>query len=267
MKRLFVILLLLLAGCSAIQQTSKLLEEGNYVDAKNKCLQILAADSLNADAHLLLGRCYLHEGALDSAIQSFTTAWKIQPESKVTPIAKTALLTTQIQQADTLLTQENKRPARDLLLDVVAVDSTHAPALLRLGTYYFDAGLLDRSRDYFLSAGRHAADSVTVAEKLSEIAQRNETAQTAFENGYASYQKYQYKKAVEQLDQALKAKPDHKNAQYYRALSHGALLYLQGSKPNLWEAIRQFGTAMTLRPESGEPHYFMGMAYEKKNRN
>ncbi|MCK5740104.1 hypothetical protein KAH55_13010 [bacterium] len=72
---------------------------------------------------------------------------------------------------------------------------------------------------------------------------------------------------MKQLEVALKAKPDHKDAQYYHALSQGALLYLRGSKTQLWDAISEFGTAMTLRPDSGEPHYFMGMAYEKKNRN
>lgn len=266
MKRIWLVVLGLFISCTAINKVQKFYEEGNYLAAKKNCLEILARDSLNVDAHFVLGKCYRHEGQLDSAIQSFQTAWQIRPESKTTPLAKKELVGTRIIWADTLLAREKPQAARDELLAVIDLDTTHVPALQRLGNYYFHFGLLDMAVEYYqkaLSVDPGAAES---QQKMTEIETRTAAAEKASAAGIASYQKYRYRKAVKSLEKALAAKPDHRTAKYYLAMSRGSILFQQDSKSRLWDAIAEFGKAMAVRPESGEPHYFMALAYEKKEK-
>ena len=50
-------------------------------------------------------------------------------------------------------------------------------------------------------------------------------------------------------------------------MARGKILNKKGSKGQLWDAIEAFGNAMMLKPDLAEPHYFLGISYEKKDRN
>ena len=47
----------------------------------------------------------------------------------------------------------------------------------------------------------------------------------------------------------------------------GQYVYKQGAKGKLWDAIVALGNAATYRETAAEPHYYMGLAYEKKDKD
>ena len=49
-------------------------------------------------------------------------------------------------------------------------------------------------------------------------------------------------------------------------MATGLRLYQKGSKNALWDALDNFGRASFLFPERGEPHYYTGLAYTKKDK-
>lgn len=57
----------------------------------------------------------------------------------------------------------------------------------------------------------------------------------------------------------------NKKAKYGLAMIAGHRLYKKGSKSSLWDALEQYGRAAYYDPVNGEPHYWMGRAYEKKD--
>ena len=70
---------------------------------------------------------------------------------------------------------------------------------------------------------------------------------------------------MESLDQAVKAKPDNKEAKYHSYLANGLFYYKRGSVGKLWDAIENFGLASSIKPEEVEPHFYMADAYIKKD--
>lgn len=68
----------------------------------------------------------------------------------------------------------------------------------------------------------------------------------------------EYKKVL-QLD------PRNGEAIYNLAMDKGRLLYKQGSRKSLWDALVVFGKAAIAVDTLGEPHYWMAKCYEKKD--
>ncbi len=57
----------------------------------------------------------------------------------------------------------------------------------------------------------------------------------------------------------------NKQAKYGLAMIAGHRLFIKGNKTALWDALEQYGKASYHNPESGEPNYWMGRTYEKKD--
>ena len=83
--------------------------------------------------------------------------------------------------------------------------------------------------------------------------------------GLKSLNKSDYSIAELQFNEALKINQKDKQAQYGLAMIAGHRLFKKGSKTALWDALEQFGRAAYYIPTNGEPHYWMGRAYEKKD--
>ncbi|MBN1348855.1 tetratricopeptide repeat protein [candidate division KSB1 bacterium] len=266
MRRYAILIVTLFISCSAIHKAQKSFETGDFASAVAKCQRTIEQDSLNAEAHFILGKCYHAQGQLVQAIEALCKAYEITPETAVTRSAKTELIFVRIEYADSLFHRQQDASAKQELNSVLSLDSTNTPALLRLGNYYYERGLLDKSSFYYRLIAKNDSGRAPATAQLKVIEQRTTKAQQHFVQGNAFYQKYQYRNAVEQFEEALNNKPDHRDAKYYMALSRGAILYNQRKRTELWDAIEEFGKAMTLKPESGEAHYYLGLAYEKKNR-
>ena len=266
MKRFLFIILLIVSGCTAINKANKFYKEGDYSAAINECHTIIAHDSLNAEAHFMLGKCYRAQVEFEQAIQSLSTAYYITPKTYITQKAKSELIATRLQFGDTLHSQQKISSALEEYKYVLKLNSTNTPCMMKLGDLYYENGYFDKARDMYQTMLKFDDENKPAKDKIEQIDKRAALAEADYQLGEQNFKKYHYKTAVKFLKKALKNKPDHKDAQYYLALAQGSILYNQGRKSNLWEAIEEFGKAMSLRPESGEPHYYLALAYEKKDR-
>jgi len=83
--------------------------------------------------------------------------------------------------------------------------------------------------------------------------------------GNTALQRNDYDKAEEHFNKSLELDSKNKQAKYGLAMVKGHRLFKNGSKSALWDSLEQFGKAAYYNPKSGEPHYWMGRAYEKKD--
>lgn len=83
--------------------------------------------------------------------------------------------------------------------------------------------------------------------------------------GSRSLKKGDYSAAEAQFKSALGLDIKSKQAKFGLSMIKGHRFYKQGSKTSLWDALEQYGRASYYSPENGEPHYWMGRTYEKKD--
>jgi len=66
-------------------------------------------------------------------------------------------------------------------------------------------------------------------------------------------------------DAVIRLDERNKPARYAVALHKGQVLYKQGDRSALWDAIEQFSLAANVYPERGEPHYWVALSYLKED--
>jgi len=262
MRRLFVVFLLLIFACTATNKANKFYQERNYSDAITECQRIIAQDSTNADAYFVLGKCYRAQGNLVQSIKSLNKAFQFNSSKKI----ETELVNTKLEYTDSLIFQQNFGKAEIELKSILDMDSSNTTGLTKLGDLYFDKAFLNKAQLQYKKLINIIGPEESIENKLLEIKKRTSLAEKQYSRGKASFEKYNYDAAVDQLEEALKNKADLIDAQYYLALAQGAILYTNGRKSDLWDAIEKFGKAMVLKPEAGEPHFYLALAYEKKDR-
>ena len=63
----------------------------------------------------------------------------------------------------------------------------------------------------------------------------------------------------------LKINPKNESARYHIHMAEGKEHHTKGHKNAQWDAIQSFAKAATAIDTLGEPYYWMGLAYEKKD--
>jgi len=266
MKRLSVLFLIVIAGCTTINKASKLYQQKNYDTAIKECRAIIAKDSFHAKAHLILGRCYQAKGKLSAAVASFKTAFEITPSTEVTSAAKIELVRSQLLLADSLAKKKNYNLALNGYNYVLQIEPANVSGLMKLGDLYADFGFLSKARDQYQKLLNIEEDNQLAVGKIQEIDRRSVQAEQDFQTGREKFEKNDYQGAIKYLEAALKNEPDHLDAQFYVALSRGLMYFTKGNEADLSKAIEEFKKAQTLNPDSGEPHYFLGLSYEKQDK-
>ena len=103
-------------------------------------------------------------------------------------------------------------------------------------------------------------------EKIQKIENSRDESDKLIESGVSLLTRNKYSNAKKVFEKALKIKPDHKEAKYYLLITNGHILFKRGKVGTLWDAIEQYGLASALKPELAGPHYFMGLAYHRKEK-
>ncbi len=264
MKRLFIVgLILFVVSCTATNQANKFYDAGDYDAAIAECKQILETDSTNVDAYLMLGRCYQVTGKLKDAVNTLSEAYNL---SASTPKLRDQLISAKLQYGDSLIAQDSKAAALEQLKSAVALDTTNVPGILRLADFYVKLGFHNQALKQYKRILKQDEKNTEVHEKITELNKQAAKADSIVASAKVDFEKYRYQKAIKETEKAIMVKPDHKDGKYYHSMSKGALLYKKGKKSTLWGAIEEFGKAMAIRPNSGEPHYYMGLSYEKKDK-
>jgi len=70
---------------------------------------------------------------------------------------------------------------------------------------------------------------------------------------------------LDEYHSVLKIDPKNASARYHIHMTEGKEYHTKGHKNAQWDAIQSFAKAATAIDTLGEPYYWMGLAYEKKD--
>jgi tetratricopeptide (TPR) repeat protein len=250
-----------------MKKANEFYENKNYELTIKECQKAVDKDSLNAEAYLLMGKSYRAMNKIDQAITAFKTAFLIKPNSSITNKAKLDLIQAKLFEADMALKEKDYNVAFSQYKDVLELDSTDFRANYQLGLAYEENRWLDKAKDYYDKAILINSAETSILKRLATIDSLTQLAETNFKKGKRYYVQRKNNSAARYLKLAINYKDDFKEAKYYFNMARGKILNKKGNKGQLWDAIEAFGKAMILKPDLAEPHYFLGICYEKKDRN
>ena len=81
--------------------------------------------------------------------------------------------------------------------------------------------------------------------------------------GLAASEAEDYKKAIDHFSSAVGLSELDTLSRYNLLMAKGHLLYKRGNKDGLWDAIQNYHKAAQLKPNLGDPHYYIGQSYHK----
>jgi len=264
MRRFFPLLLtLLLFSCTHIKLARDAYKQENYKETIIVCKKILAADSTNIKALELLSDAYLQLDVLDSAVFVVERQARLQPENQKT-VKK--LYRLYLAQGEHALSDDPKK-ARLVFAGAAELIPERAAAFEKMGDAFFLQKQFVKSRTQYQAALQRHADSTSVQKKLAAIDSLQNLANVAYEHGMTFLKANKYDAAKSEFAKALEITPFWKEAKYQFHMASGMRLYKKGSVNALWDAIDNFATASLLHPDRAEPHYFLGLAYNKKDKD
>lgn len=265
--------LLLLGGCvsTTLKEAHTAYEGNRYVETIALCRQAIANDSTDIQAYLLLSKAYRRTDSLRQALYTVNKARKIQAGNGDLQ-AETARVYRAMGQAEI-------NDGQDALavkhLEVAAEYAPKDTAIVHLlAEANWNLGRMDEAQKHYEALLEAGADTSQIQPRLRAIEGRVETAEARLKKAVVAYNAGKLQTAKKLLDQVLQAKADDEDALYYHYMTEGRLLYeagqyvyKQGAKGKLWDAIVALGNAATYRETAAEPHYYMGLAYEKKDKD
>ena len=263
----YLIIVLLFFSCVGLKNANEFYENKNYELTIKECQKAVDKDSLYAEAYLLMGKSYRAMNKIDQAITALKTAFLIKPNSSITNKAKLDLIQTKLFKADMALKEKDYNVAFSQYKDVLELDSTDFRANYQLGLAYEENRWLDKSKHYYEKARLINSAETSIPKKMAKIDSLTQLAETNFKKGKRYYVQRKNNSAARYLKLAINYKDDFNDAKYYYNMARGKILNKKGSEGQLWDAIEAFGKAMILKPDLAEPHYFLGISYEKKDRN
>ena len=81
--------------------------------------------------------------------------------------------------------------------------------------------------------------------------------------GLAALEAEDYKKGLDHFSRAVGLSELDTLSRYNLLIAEGHLLYKRGNKDGLWDAIQNYHKAAQLKPDLGDPHYYIGQSYHK----
>jgi tetratricopeptide (TPR) repeat protein len=262
-KRWIYAFFVIVSSCAPLKKATQYYDTGDYRPTIKECKRLVKEDSSRADAYYLMGRAYQQIGVLDSARWALHQAWQKSPSDTTFRQALATVITTI---ADSGKKQANERQAIQDYTRALVIDSTTVPAYLGLASLYQDMGWHDRAKETFQSGLQVATDKEPFSVAISALDSLEQASKELTRKGAALIPDKKFDLAITLLEQALELKPDNEDAKYHFHMAMGRKLSKTRNDSQLWDAIEHFGLAAALRPNLGAPHYFMGLAYHKKNK-
>ena len=81
--------------------------------------------------------------------------------------------------------------------------------------------------------------------------------------GLAALEAEDYKTGIDHFSKAVDLSELDTLSKYNLLMAEGHLLYKRGNKDGLWDAIQNYHKAAQLKPDLGDPHYYIGQSYHK----
>ncbi|MBN2000628.1 hypothetical protein JW935_23975 [candidate division KSB1 bacterium] len=260
MKRFIWMIVLISAACSPMYKAGKLYQQNNYKETLRFCRQAVRSDSSNVKAYTLMGKVFLAMGQTDSARQVLEIAEKVGTNGEI----KTLLSDIHHQFGDTLVAAEEFWKALASYEKALEYD-TSATVLEKMADSYVAVGKHDDAVRYYNQVLFLTGDTGLVSVKLARLDSSKEKSSNFYQLGMAALTAKKYDKSIQLLEKAVSLKPDDIETKYALQMAIGHRLFRKGSNSALWDAISAYGLAASLKTGKAEPHYFMGMAYHKKD--
>lgn len=264
MRKIFLFLFILMMSCGHLKEAQNYYDLGNYKATLQACRVAIENDSTDAAAFMLMGQSFYKLGKMDSSLAAFNKCLALQPDNGK---CKEMIFRVHNDIADGYFQKKEFRKARAEYEKALKLFPGEPKVLEKIGDTFFASGRQDKAEEQFQLALAAAGDSLSLNKKIAKIEKLKQEAQNFLHSGLKNLKKKRYKTAIRDFSKALEIKPDFLDAKYFRYIATGHKLYKKGSKSALWDAIEQYGLASALRPNAGAPHYFMGLAYNKKDKN
>ena len=81
--------------------------------------------------------------------------------------------------------------------------------------------------------------------------------------GIAALEAEDYKEGIDHFSRAVGLSELDTLSRYNLLIAEAHLLYKRGNKDGLWDAIQNYHKAAQLKPNLGDPHYYIGESYHK----
>ncbi len=251
-------------SCGHLKMARQTFDEENYTQTIDMCQTAIEHDSTDAEAHFLMGSAFIKIDSLYKAKEALEQALYLDSENED---YKQKLDNLYCTIADTLVQNEALRDAVSYYEKSLDLYKANPFAIEKKADVFIKLGKYDEAKSVYIRALENTTDSTRILSKIDEIETDEKTAQQLLKEGVKARKAKEYEKALIKFKEALALKPDYKEAKYQKHIASGLDWYKQGSKNDLWEAIMQFGHAAAIYPDRGEPHYYMGLAYNKKDKN
>ncbi|RPI01191.1 MAG: hypothetical protein EHM72_07105 [Calditrichaeota bacterium] len=263
MRLLLILFIALLAGCTPSYLAKKSFQDNDFQRSIQLCKMWIVADSSNADAWILLARAFYRTGIVDSALIAYERAFAVPAVKKYPSEEYYELL---IADADQRL-PENAAYALDQYRKAVQLDGQRPLAFQKLGDYNFEKKDFIQARSFYSQALLAAENRRPLEQRIVQIDSIEAAALKEIQLGKKMLSEGNFQNARDHFLIAASINPQEKEAAYGNATAEGLRLYQRGSINALWDAIQAFGRASVLFPQRAEPHYRLGLAYHKKNKD
>jgi tetratricopeptide (TPR) repeat protein len=256
-------LFLLTVSCTHLKKANELYNSGQYTETITLCRTAIAADSTDVMAYSLAGQSWFALGQPDSALFYFQSG--LHYDSTNTLFAERITLIF-VQAGDILLTAKSYSQAIDKYRLALQYKVNESSILEKIGDTWRQSGNLGKALETYSSI-KNPADSTRINEKIMLIEDSQKLAAQHITTGKNYFKTNKFDAAKQQFLKALEIEPNSKEAKYYLHMNNAMPLYRKGTVSKLWDAIAEFGYAAAILPDRGEPHFYMAMAYNKKDKD
>lgn len=254
--------LMLVLSCTQLKVAQEHYSNNEYEETIAVCRDILVTDSTNVDALALMADAYEQLDKLDSALLYYEQASRVAAEPKQFDNQRYQIL---IRQGNDVV-ETDKDAALRYYDRAINLYPDRARALEKKADVFYSMQKYEQAKPLYASAYETTWDSTRVRSKIAKIDSINAVTQERIKQGRRLIENKEYDAAKRVLNKAVETKPKSDEARYQLHIATGLRLYQRGSKNALWEAIEEFGFASYIFPDRGEPHYYMGLAYQKKDK-
>jgi len=258
---IITVILISLISCGHLQEAKNSYNNNNYDETITYCKQALEKDPSDTEAMVLMGKCYQEKGLLNEALAITQKAYQLKPSASIS----SRLIRIHNAMGDKYL-DDNNNKALVHYKAALEINPKNLHAQKKIAYTYYALGKLQKAKNFYLKLKKRG-DTPSVSDKITEINNRIEKSRTIYEKGRTQYRQSRLENALYYFEQASEQYSGSEEINYHLYLTRGRILYEKGSVSDLWDAIELFGKASVLKIKQGEPWYWMGLAYNKKDKN
>lgn len=256
-------IIVLISSCGHLKEAKQHYNSKNYEKTVLLCKKALKNNSKDTQAMLIMAKSYLATENLSEALKISLKAYNLNSSSK-----KIKSVLTEIHNSigDEYST-DNKYKALSHYKSSIELSPKNLCIQKKIADLYFNLGELKKAEAEYSNFLKSGGNSTGISKIKHRIRERLKNSEIYFKKGLVYYDKTTLYKAKEYFIKSLDQHSSSENSNYYLNMTKGRLLYITGSINDLWNAIEFFGNAAAINSTSAPPYYWMGLSYNKKDRD